>query len=213
MPNVACPFLFTTLLVQCMYSKWNAYARSKCMEIIWTSSKCGNSKTPYNVVVGHSKHWIQISNNIFDARIGGFGKNTQGRMSKETSLCVQTNHWKEKLFNMLDVTHKSSKANIMGKWVSQAEAKTTYLQTNQMKEQVVLMFVATTRRDSWKLSWQYMLLMELWLHTKHRKEKMFNIFVATHKASLSKSEETWMSQGEIIPSTCLQANHRIEQCF
>src|SRR4051812_9781459 len=28
-----------------------------------------------------------------------------------------------------------------------------------------------------------MLLMELWLHTKHRKKKLFNIFFATHKAS------------------------------
>src|SRR3954468_1141846 len=114
MSNVACPFLFTTLLAQCKDSKWNAYARSKCMEIVHTSSTCGNSKTPYNVVVRHPKHWIKISINIFDARIGEFGKNTQGRMSKETSLCVQTNHWKEKLFNMLDAIHISSTSSIMG---------------------------------------------------------------------------------------------------
>src|SRR3954466_14108170 len=113
MSNVACPFLFTTRLAQLKYSKRDRYAWSMCMEVVAISSKCGNSKTPYNILLWHSKQSNRNFINIFDAKLGEFGKNTKGSISKTKVLC---------------------------------------LQTNRMKEQVVLMFVATTRRDSWKLS-------------------------------------------------------------
>ena len=93
----------------------------------------GTQKLHIMTWCGTQGNCLEFFINVLDARIGEFGKNTQGRMSKATSICVQTNHWKEKLFDMLDVTYQSKKENFMGVWVSQVEAKTACLQTNKMK--------------------------------------------------------------------------------
>jgi hypothetical protein len=104
-------FLFTTQLAQHKYSKGNAYARSMCKQIVWTSSKCGNTKTPSKVeetmvsiscwricILLRSRLWKEQVVNILEAIRGEFGKNTYGKMSKSSTTCVQTNHRKEQVF-------------------------------------------------------------------------------------------------------------------
>src|SRR3954471_16919704 len=102
MSFVACPFLFTTRLAQLKYSKRDAYARSKCMEVVAKSSKYGNSKTPYNILLWHSKQSNRNFINIFDAKLGEVGKNTKGRMSKIPHYVCQRTIGKR--FDTLDVT-------------------------------------------------------------------------------------------------------------
>ena len=140
---MTCPFLFTTQLAQHKYIKNNAYARSMCKKSIWTSSKCGNTKTPWkhertNGVHLNMKMWSPLQSkllkeklvNVFDAIGREFGKNTWGRISK-TSSCVQANHH---------------------------------------KEQVFIMFVATRIKEFTTLI-PKMSQIALWLHTKYWKEK------------------------------------------
>jgi hypothetical protein len=42
--------------------------------------------------------------NILEAIRGEFGKNTYGKMSKSSSICVQTNHRKEQVFILFVAT-------------------------------------------------------------------------------------------------------------
>ena len=87
----------------------------------------------------------------------------------------------------------------------------SWVQLKHMKEKVFNISVATPFRNMLKHSRQDMLIISLWLPTNHWKEQFVILFEATHKSSISKIKEIFLSQRKSTSHTCLQTNQSKEQ--
>ena len=166
--------------------EWNTNARSMCKQLVQTSSKCGNTKSPRKfekakIAISFWTIWCSLH---WKHRKERFVNHTRWERLLSSPSWVQTKQREEQVFINFVATPRRQHPKVS--WQDMLKIP-LWLQRSQRKEQLCIILVATHKSSTRKIKGAWMSQRKTkaltCLHANQRKEQLFTEFLI--KAFLS----------------------------